>query len=210
MVTMVEPAAGQPELRPGQVFIMRLALKILAVLLVGIALGLLATWLSVFHGSPERVRDGPWKTNLAAGSAESNPYRRAFVAIHGLFALNRSETVYYTTEADSDGQALDGHCRYEIRGRSPDARWWSVTAYGPDDFLIPNPAHRYSVSKSSIRQDANGNFAVQVGGAAGGDGWIPVGAGGFSLMLRLYIPGPSVAADPTDAAMPAVTRVSCP
>ncbi len=163
----------------------------------------------MFHSTSGRVSDGPWNTNLTTGSAQNNPYQRAAVAVHGLFALNSSEAIYYTATTDNDGRALDGNCRYEITGRDPDARWWSVTVYGVDDYLIPNPAHRYSVSKTAIARDASGNFAAQIGGTAGGDNWIPVAPGRFSLSLRLYNPGPSILADPAHAALPALKKVSC-
>jgi hypothetical protein len=163
----------------------------------------------VFHSTWGGVSDGPWKTNLTTGSAQNNPYQRAAVAVHGLFALNRSEAIYYTATTDNDGRALDGSCRYEITGRDPDARWWSITAYGGDDYLIPNPAHRHSVSKTAIARDASGDFAAQVGGNADGDNWIPVAVGRFSLTLRLYNPGPSILADPSHAALPDLEKVSC-
>ncbi len=172
-------------------------------------LGIAATWLTVFRIRRGAIADGPWKTNLTTGSAQSDPYHRASVAIHGLFALNPRETIYYTAGTDNDGYALEGNCRYEISGRDPDARWWSITAYGPDDFLIPNPAHRYSVSKTTVARDATGNFAVQVGGDASGDNWIPVGAGRFSLSMRLYNPGPGVVLDPSRAVLPGLRKVSC-
>lgn len=190
---------------------MRIALKILAVLVVGAALGLFVTWATVVRGSmPGGVFDGPWKTNLAVGSEQSDPYTRAAVALHGLFALNRRETIYYTATADSDGRRLDGGCRYAVEGGDPQARWWSITAYGADDFLIPNPAARYSVAKTTVARRADGSFAVTVGGSAGGSNWIPVRAGSFSLTLRLYNPSPAVALDPEHAALPALKRVSCP
>jgi hypothetical protein len=189
-------------------FVVRCVLKILAVLVVGTALGLFATWLTVFRGSPTRVNDGPWKTNLTAGSTRSTPFSRAFVAVHGLFALNRSETIYYTAATDNDGHRLDGHCLYKITGTQPDARWWSITAYGADSYLIPNPANRYSIAKTISAQQVS--FTVQVGGRASGTNWIPVGPGRFSLTLRLYNPGPGFLLDPAHAILPAVIRVSCP
>ncbi|MFZ0679357.1 DUF1214 domain-containing protein [Candidatus Binatus sp.] len=123
--------------------------------------------------------------------------------------MNPSETIYYAARTDNDGHVLEGDCRYEISGRDPDARWWSITAYGPDDFLIPNPQHRYSVSKTTVARDANGNFAMQIGGNAVGDNSIPVGAGRFSLTLRLYNPGPGVVLDPAHTALPTLKQVSC-
>ena len=75
------------------------------------------------------------KTNLTAGSAQSNPYQRAFVAIHGLFALNQSEAIYYTATADNDGRrARRSIAAMRSAGRDPDARWWSITAYRPTTF----------------------------------------------------------------------------
>ena len=178
-------------------------------LFVGAVLGIATTWLTMRHGTSGGISNGPWKTNLTAGSAQSDLYKRAFVAIHGLFALNQSEAIYYTATVDNDGHALDGHCRYEITGHDPDARWWSITAYGADDYLIPNSVHRYSVSATDIARDASGGFAMQVGGDTGGGNWIPVGPGRFSLTLRLYNPGPSVIRDPAHTALPALKEVSC-
>jgi hypothetical protein len=119
---------------------MRVILKLLMTVVAGVALGLLATWLAVGRGTPMGgdVRDGPWRTSLEAGSAQSGAVLRASVALHGLLALNRSETVYYSATTDGAGGALDARCAYRVTGRDPPARWWSITAYGADDYLIPN------------------------------------------------------------------------
>jgi hypothetical protein len=188
---------------------MRFALKLLAVLVVGTALGLAATWLSVRWFSPSRIGDGPWKTNLLAGSAQSGPYWRAAVATHALFALNCTESAYYTADTDSDGGKLDGRCRYEMAGPEPQARWWSITAYGPDDYLIANPAHRYSVSKMTVAREGDNTIRVEVGGEAGAGNWIPTGSGPFSLTLRFYNPGSDVVTNPAHVALPAIRKMAC-
>lgn len=188
----------------------RLVANILAVLAAGIALGVLSAWFTIAQSADTRISDGPWQTNVAAGSPESDAYRRAYAAMHGLFAPDRSEAVTYTASADDAGHALDGRCRYEISGRDPDTQWWSITAYGNDDFLIPNPAHRYSVSQVEIRRDAGGAFSVAVGGAAREADWIPVRPGPFTLTLRLYGPGASVLVDPAHAALPQLKKIGCP
>ena len=50
----------------------------------------------------------------------------------------------------ADGLALDGTKQYRIHfaaGKTPPVdAFWSVTVYGPDMFLVPNPANRYSIS----------------------------------------------------------------
>ena len=189
---------------------MRLSLKLLAVLAAGTMLGLLATWLAVFRFPPGRISDGPWQAKPEAATAQSDAYRRAIGGVHGLFAMTRADAVYYTATTDSEGRALTGRCRYKVEGPAPDAGWWSITAYGPDGYLIANHTGRYSVTKQQATADARGNIAVSVGGTSGGNNRIPVGTGGFSLSLRLYNPGPEFIADPARGALPALLRMACP
>jgi len=185
-------------------------LKMLSVLVVGTALGLLATWASVVRGTMSgNVSSGPWRTSLYTGSSEGGPYLRANIAVHGLLALSREETMYYTAASDSEGKALDGHCTYRIEGRDPPTRWWSITAYGADDFLIPNTADRYSISMNSVARRADGSFAIRLSERQAEGNWIPVATGPFNLTIRLYNPQASVVADPAQVLLPAIKRESC-
>jgi len=183
--------------------------KILAAVVFGVVLGLFVTWLTIVRGAGMGgdVTDGPWRTSLLTGSSESGMALRASVALHGLFALNRHETIYYTAVTDSAGNKLDGACRYTVAGRDPPTRWWSVTAYGSDDFLIPNAGNRYAVSMNSVSRDKDGVFAAHVSPKAADE--IVTAPGPFSLTLRLYNPDPKVAADPAHVALPTITKVNC-
>jgi hypothetical protein len=185
-------------------------LKILLTLIVGMALGLAATWATAIHGTKSGgVGDGPWHTSLFAGSSEGNPYLRAFIAVHGLLALSREETIYYTATDDSDGHALDGHCSYRLEGSALPARWWSITAYGADDFLIQNAADRYSASMNSVARRTDGTFAVTLAQRQVEGDWIPVAAGRFDLTIRLYNPRTDVVAEPGRVALPAIKKAAC-
>ncbi|HEY1708054.1 MAG TPA: DUF1214 domain-containing protein [Rhizomicrobium sp.] len=189
---------------------MRTVLKVLAVLVVGTVLGLAATWFTVIRGAMAGgVKDGPWRTSLEAGSNEGNMYLRAAVAVHGFLALNRHETMYYTANTDSEGVRLDSRCTYRVKGNDPKTRWWSITAYGIDDYLIPNAQHRYSVSKNSVARDPDGSFSVMLSRNDGGENWIPLVRGLFSISLRLYNPDPGVAADPAHVVLPIIEREVC-
>ena len=184
--------------------------KIIAMLIVGIALGLAATWATAIRGSMgAAVKDGPWATSLYTGSSEGGPYLRARIAVHGLLALSREETMYYTALTDSDGAAFDGNCTYRLEGRDPPSRWWSVTAYGADDFLIPNEFDRYSISMNSVARNQDGDFAVTLSKAKAEGNWIPVIPGRFDLTIRLYNPQAEVVADPAHVPLPVVKKVSC-
>jgi len=189
---------------------MHRALKIVAMLAIGIALGLAATWATAIRGTMSGgVSDGPWSTSLDTGSSDSGPYLRARIAVHGLLALSREETVYYSALRDSDGAELDGNCSYRLEGRDPPTRWWSVTAYGSDDFLIPNAANLYSVSKNSVARGSDGSFAVTLSKDKAEGNWIPVVSGHFNLTVRLYNPGAEVIADPAHVPLPTISKVAC-
>ena len=189
---------------------MNTAIKIVVTLVVGTLLGLALTWFFVIR-SPFAggASDGPWRTNLLIGSSGGDMATRASVAVHGLFALNRSETIYYSAASDSDGNKLKGNCTYLLSGRDPPTRWWSITAYGADDYLIPNPGKHYSVSKNSVQRGADGTFEATLSRAAAARNWIALGNGRFSLTLRLYNPAPQVAKDPGHVALPTIRKVAC-
>lgn len=192
---------------------MALALKVLGVLLAAVVVGGgSALWLAQVGMRLGGVACGPWETNENIGASAADPYLRAGIAAGGLLALNRSETVYYTAFTDSDGAALETGCAYLVEGSDPPARWWSITAYGADSFLIANPRRRYSVAKDNVVRDAAGRFAIRVGGAPGDDNWIATGeAKGkrFSLTLRLYNPAATVVENLAAADLPRIRREAC-
>lgn len=192
---------------------MRSVLGVMAVLVVALAAGGgSALWLARAGMRLGGVANGPWETNENIGAAAADPYLRSGIALAGLLALNRSETVYYTALTDSDGQALRSECVYLVEGAELPARWWSVTAYGGDHFLIPNAERRYSVARDNVERDADGSFAIRVGGAPRERNWISTGAAGapFSLTLRLYNPEQAVTEDLGAASLPRIRRESCP
>ncbi len=162
-----------------------------------------------FDTLPGAIKNGPWRTGLDFGNRDAGLAARAAVALHGLFALNRKETLYFTATTDSDGSPLNGACAYRIYGRDPDARWWSITAYGADDYLIANPDNRYSISRSTLVRKPDGAFEAEISPKPGDLNWIAVVPGPFSLTLRLYNPSEDVAADPARAHLPQIHRWAC-
>jgi hypothetical protein len=184
------------------------------VLLAAIVLAVLSAWALVLHGSgQELIAVGPWRAGTYTGSAQAGLYVRANVAITGLFALNPSEAIYFSAAQDDAGQKLVAHCVYAIEGKPVAARWWSITAYADDNFLIPNPANRFSFNMGNLGRDDSGTFHVIAGPAEQPGNWLPTGTGdgGFSLLFRLYNPAPEVVANLRGIALPSIKPVgACP
>ena len=182
-----------------------LALALVTLLVgVGSAVLCLRGWSGV-----NDVQFGPWRSSSLIGSAQAQPFLRAAVAMNGILALNRGETIYFTAITDDQNRPLTGACRYQLIGRDPDARWWSFTVYGSDMYLVPNPQHRYSATRDNVSRDADGRFDIELGGPPEPASWIAVPAGRFVLTLRAYNPGAALTANPAAAELPQILRGSC-
>jgi hypothetical protein len=191
---------------------MKFILKCLAVLVVGLVLGV-GSAVGVLHlpTGGLGIKNGAWGTNLDVGSQNAGMYLRAYVARVGLFALNKTETVYYTAETDDDGEPLRSSCDYRIEGKDIPTRWWSITLYGEDHFLVPNDRGFYSFNMSNIVREANGSYEVSVSATAKPGTWLPSGDKdqAISLSLRCYNPEPIMYEQPGKVALPKVIREGC-
>jgi hypothetical protein len=190
--------------------VIRLALAIGSALVLGLG----SAYQAVRSGlSGGEVANGPWRTSLVTGSAEADLYTRARVAVGGLLALAPSETVYWNAEHDGEGRPLDARCDYAVAGSELPARWWSITAYAADHFLIPNDAGRYSFSQTTLAREPGGPWRMRVATEPKPGDWLPSGrtgaSGPFALTLRLYNPAPDVYERPASVALPRIEREAC-
>jgi len=189
-------------------------LRLLGATLLAIALGLASAARSVRAGfAGGEVSNGPWRTSLVTGSVDADMYTRARVAIGGLLALAPSETVYFTASGDEEGRPLDASCDYRVEGDELPARWWSITAYGADQYLIPNDAGRFSFSQTTLARPPGGAWTLEVSSERRDGNWLPSGRAGarghFDLTLRLYNPAPAVYQQPAAVTLPRIVREAC-
>jgi hypothetical protein len=186
------------------------AFATLAVLL-GVALGLGSAWWAVRgRGLAGPVQIGAWSTSTLSGHVDADLYTRARVAVGGLLALSREETMYYVARTDDSGAPLRAECRYRIEGVAPPARWWSITAYAGDLFLFQNAPGRYSINGSTAQLDAKGRFGLATGPSQPErpEFWLPTPKSGpLVLTLRLYNPDARVAAMPASLPAPSISRI---
>jgi hypothetical protein len=186
----------------------KMRLWVLSVILLGIVIGSGSAVLAFEStASASTFTNGPWRTDLTAGSQEADIYTRNRVAVHGLLALNPSEAIYFTARTDDGGQPLNSDNAYRIVGKAPDARWWSIAVYGVDDFLVDNELDRYSYTCNSVAYDSEGKFTIYVSKTQKSGNWLPLGnSKGFDLCLRLFNPGESVRKNPATAELPHIVR----
>ncbi|MEU0227255.1 DUF1254 domain-containing protein [Streptomyces sp. NPDC006284] len=148
-------------------------------------------------GPPAVPRRNGWDYQLATGSYGQNFLLRARVAYQGIGAVHPREALYVTCRADAAGRPLRGDRRYVLRfppGRLPPVdAFWSITAYGADQYLIPNSVGRHSIGDRTrgLISGADGSLDILIQTsepAQGTANWLPVGEGPFELVLRCYQP----------------------
>ena len=187
-------------------------LKIVAVGIVGLALGLVASAFALSVPSPfDRVRLGAWSVEPHAGSMEADPYMRARIARSGEIPLANGEGLQLAAREDDEGRPLDARCVYRIGPRAPAARYWTLTLVDPRGVPVANPAERYGFRSSEILRGGDGGFVIAAAADVQPGNWLPIGApGAFTLLLTLYdspLGATAAAIDPTT--VPHVTRVGC-
>lgn len=184
--------------------------------LLAVALGVASAWLVLRStaGLGGGTQAGPWRASTLAGSADADAYTRARVALGGLLALNRAETMYYVAEVDSAGAPLRSRCTYRVSGVPPKARWWSITAYAEDFFLFADDQRRYSVNGSRVVLDTGGRFSFvsaplePAAALRGHTPWLPTpGDRGLMFTLRVYNPDAALVGEPASLLPPRIERL---
>ncbi|MFE4466761.1 DUF1254 domain-containing protein [Oerskovia sp. NPDC056781] len=133
---------------------------------------------------------------------------RAVAARLGLWGNHAYEAVYAQAFTDVDGDPLRGASTYRVLfdTEPPVGAFWSITLYDvPQYFLVDNPIDRYSIGDRTpgTRRADDGTLTVTISHAEPTDpaaraNWLPAPDAAFRLVLRLYIPGPTILAGTYD------------
>lgn len=125
---------------------------------------------------------------------------RTMIAIAAFGANPVDIAVYPRAETDEDGNALNGANSYTLHfGKDAlppvkDKGFWSITAYGDDNFLIDNELNRYCINdRSDFAFNADGTLDIYLQASRPADeskvsNWLPTGSEGFHLYMRIYLP----------------------
>jgi hypothetical protein len=156
------------------------------------------------------ISNGAWTTGKNFGTAGQTALTRAKVALSGILALPAKEAMYFTAKIDSNGKPLDGRCTYLVSGGKLDGRWWSVTLYEGEGWLVKNAANRWSIPAHAAVQNESGQWSFIVSPDEQPSAWLPTGGvKAFDLTLRLYHPSEATIADPSKAPLPMIKLQKC-
>ncbi|MBQ9564000.1 MAG: DUF1254 domain-containing protein [Synergistaceae bacterium] len=127
---------------------------------------------------------------------------RGLVAIDAFGANPTYVAIYPSAAIDDDGNKLNAQNSYVLHfDEVPPVKthgFWSVTAYGDDNFLIDNELNRYCINdRSDFTLNGDGSLDIYLQSTKPTDeakvsNWLPVGTAGFHLHMRIYLPEDSV------------------
>ncbi len=130
---------------------------------------------------------------------------RCLVAIDAFGANPTYIAIYPSATIDDDKDKLNAQNSYVLHfDKVPPVKthgFWSVTAYGDDNFLIDNELNRYCINdRSGAKVNDDGSLDIYLQATKPTDeskvsNWLPVGTAGFHLHMRIYLPEDSALDD---------------
>jgi len=187
----------------------RITLSILSILAIVVGFGAavysIQTWK---NSSQENI--GNWQTIGKDEDVNSaNLLSIAQLAIYATYPLTKKEVIYLNTSTDSDGNAIDPKSDYIIKGKKLDTRYWSITAYDQDGFLIKNPIEKYSYNFEDVKYEKDSaSYKINLSSTKKDENWLPtVGAQKISLVIRLYQPSDNLRNNLTVENLPVIQKV---
>ena len=187
-------------------------LKTIGAALLGLALGLAATWYAVSGGVNVGLLElGPWRGNPRAASADADPYSRAIRARTGQSPLSPAEGMTFFAAIDDNGTKLDPRCEYFIGGPMPAARVWTLSSIDPDGKPVANATGRNTITSVEIVRDQTARFEIVAAAQARPGNWLPLSpVQPFQFMLRLYdTTGSAAAGVMAREQMPSIRKGAC-
>src|SRR3569623_1578214 len=180
-------------------------------LVVALAVGFGLSWYALNDGRlVGSVQIGPWTAWPRAGSANPDPYTRAYLARNGALQFGQGEGMLFVATTDSDGKSLDRNCRYRIDGTTPTATFWTLVPTAPDGRTIARPDGPSGINSARLLRANDGLVQLYVSMTLAPLNWLEItGDGSFWLVLTLYDTTVFSGVGSNDAALPSIIREAC-
>jgi hypothetical protein len=123
-------------------------------------------------------------------------FNRTGTSRSNMFDNRPTETQYFYTDGESNGEKLVGSNNYKVTFKAgelpPVYGFWSMTMYNEHHFFYPNQLKRYSLGtkNTTLKYEEDGSLVLYAGTKSPGEdkesNWLPAPEGDFSLYLRAY------------------------
>lgn len=183
----------------------------LGLILLAIVLGSGIGIYNISSGKSDSQRTiGNWKTvDKDKDLNTADLLTIAQVAVYGPYALTKKEVIYLSTSTDSEGNELNPKADYVITGKKLDAKYWSITVYDENGFLIKNPINMYSYNLEDVKYQADStSYKINLSATEKTENWLPINnVKKTSLIIRLYLPSEKLRENLTVNTLPVIEKV---
>ena len=154
---------------------------------------------------------GQWTSYPQAGTADADPYARAWAARAGTLALGRVEGLTFRASRDSDGARLAGTCSYVLSGQIPSNRLWTLRIEDETRNPLPVGGNRPSqVHGRAVLRAADGSVSITVSDRIAPNNWLYLDhEGPVHLVLTLYDTTIATSTGLRDVTMPIIRNAGC-
>lgn len=154
---------------------------------------------------------GAWQSYPKAQTAEADPYARNHRAKAAGLLLGSAEGLVFYADADDAGEALTAGCVYEISGKVPQARFWTLTATDFANQRLPvRPGLPSALNAQTVLYDEDGTLDVSVSQFPEPGNWLAVPVTGhYRLAFTLFDTPVAGSSGLIDQSMPTITRKDC-
>lgn len=182
---------------------------VILLILISLLIGWGIAYYRIHHWTNKdaTIVNGAWQGDNLAQVGKS-PLLTARSAVATLYALNPSEVIYLVAQQDSKGEELNAENDYVIKGIPLDARYWSITLYGEDFFLVPNEVDKFSYNLDNVKYETDSSFIINISSLKKEHNWLPSRKSGrFYLTIRMYHPQQHVYKDIESVQLPTIEKV---
>lgn len=191
---------------------MRSFIDLVIVLVLGLGIGGALSWAAIRTDQGIGAASvGQWTTWPSSGRPDSDPYTKARVAAGGEIPLGAAEGLSFVIREDETGQKLRPQCTYELQGKTPPARLWTLTYQRLDDEAVDTIATEATVlSSNQVIRDHDGAIDIAIGPSLSSGDWLHTSGNGFFVVLMRFYDTPLTGTGALDGIdMPSLNRVAC-
>ncbi|MCK5684074.1 DUF1214 domain-containing protein, partial [bacterium] len=159
------------------------------------------------------TNNGIWST-ATTDKGESQMGINA-VAVHSIFRQTAKQAISFNTVRDSNGDLLKYTNHYQVVGKQLPCRFWSISFYGGDDYLIPNERNIFSITDQNIVWEEDGSFIIDISEKRppNAKNWVQTGksqngSDGIHPLLRLYTPSNELREKLSSYPLPKIIKIN--
>ncbi|MEN3792960.1 DUF1214 domain-containing protein [Fulvimarina sp. MAC3] len=185
-----------------------------SLLAIAIALGL-GGWtakLAIDGGTNfDSVELGPWTASPLVGTRSADPYAKARLAKLAQLTLGGGEGIVFQAEDDDQGRRLRLECSYRLKGGTPAARFFTLSAHSDAGRLdLPQTGRPGWLTSNSLLRREDNSFEIAVGPEPRSGNWLATDSTGpYRLTFALYDTPASAITGAAGLTMPSIQLEGC-